>query len=1045
MADSHPPSGAGVGPFMNPVPPFPPQPYRQGTPPPPPPPPYRGFAPNPSAPQGFSAPGHVHHHQQPQQHYQTLGPRFPAPPPPRPPWVGYGFHGPPPSYGPQASLQGGTPGPPAKMYPVTTPVTQNTGGPPSSGFGLQRTSIDNPTSHSGSLVTSLGHSTSLLPGTELSHSRTSNLVQSTHDTPRSAQSNWIINVGSQTNGYSQAWNSAPGTVSLVGGTSAAVQNSATAEREYTDSGSSRPDSEEGVNVVEKAISDSRKVENVDLKVLISRIRFLVSEVEQVAEQFGNLLATESISEETLLVACPFDPAHMIAPDGLFHHYLSCPSNPNPPLDVQSLLASLQYRTSPKGNLNTTDSSTPGTENSKKTSVEQSSASLSFSKPEFDIWGGQFFYDGAPAVVQAPLHTVHSPQSSIPPVPGRDVIGLFKVESDALEPNRFGEMSFPACAQILLPSRFLLLSEEVESWKFLPSRSSSLVAEAASGLDNLRKSVIVNWLLVHSPAHGIVLDSTLACHIYSLAKLCFKEANKQATVLMDSTEYKQVIIRTLVGLKDTEQLHPAETGVSQMSQEKFAANVQTDLSKSVSCSELKSFCPKVGLLDCAQVFRPMDWLAAQLCPLYGPAQSRILSLNLLKHSIISSARFLLSRGMNFIDRRVSFSLRNKVEGRCESKAASESKETESTHSHPSGPAVILDDPRSHEAVAVEASNPQILELEAAISAVTERAVFERYLRTPLHSSRVSKFEMTQLYQAAVQLAKEERMKRPNYRAVLEYDGLIWHRSQLEDKNKNKTREELLAEERDYKRRRMSYRGKKLKRTPTQVVRDIIEGHMEEIVSTGGIGSFGKQSDKVEPVETLINLEKKSVVTKAASLTDAEPSSTFSSVRRNAISDANEKGGIRREQSRSQLDLNEGFTLFPKTMSETEGFVGREGSEEQPERRSYNNKADAGSRRYSKSRTGREDSKYIDHDGGKYSSFNHRNKYDDYKDSSRTGNEALKRRPFGRDNYQTERLSSILPERIERDSHQSSSRTGDKEDNPLRGDRHTAREAQSRGTR
>lgn len=32
---------------------------------------------------------------------------------------------------------------------------------------------------------------------------------------------------------------------------------------------------------------------------------------------------------------------------------------------------------------------------------------------------------------------------------------------------------------------------------------------------------------------------------------------------------------------------------------------------------------------------------------------------------------------------------------------------------------------------------------------------------------------------------------------------------------KTREELLAEERDYKRRRMSYRGKKLKRSTTEV--------------------------------------------------------------------------------------------------------------------------------------------------------------------------------------------------------------------------------------
>ena len=38
---------------------------------------------------------------------------------------------------------------------------------------------------------------------------------------------------------------------------------------------------------------------------------------------------------------------------------------------------------------------------------------------------------------------------------------------------------------------------------------------------------------------------------------------------------------------------------------------------------------------------------------------------------------------------------------------------------------------------------------------------------------------------------------------------------QETNKTKTREELLAEERDYKRRRMSYRGKKGKKTAVQV--------------------------------------------------------------------------------------------------------------------------------------------------------------------------------------------------------------------------------------
>ncbi|KAL6977009.1 hypothetical protein U1Q18_025796 [Sarracenia purpurea var. burkii] len=89
-----------------------------------------------------------------------------------------------------------------------------------------------------------------------------------------------------------------------------------------------------------------------------------------------------------------------------------------------------------------------------------------------------------------------------------------------------------------------------------------------------------------------------------------------------------------------------------------------------------------------------------------------------------------------------------------------------------------------------------------------------------------------------MADEERQRRSNYRPLLEHDGLFWQRPRNQETNKIKTREELLAEERDYKRRRMSYRGKKLKRTKTQVMRDIIEEYMEEITQAGGIGCLVK---------------------------------------------------------------------------------------------------------------------------------------------------------------------------------------------------------------
>ncbi|GKE82061.1 U11/U12 small nuclear ribonucleoprotein 48 kDa protein, partial [Tanacetum coccineum] len=86
---------------------------------------------------------------------------------------------------------------------------------------------------------------------------------------------------------------------------------------------------------------------------------------------------------------------------------------------------------------------------------------------------------------------------------------------------------------------------------------------------------------------------------------------------------------------------------------------------------------------------------------------------------------------------------------------------------------------------------------------------------------------QEHQYITKVAEEERKKRPDYRPIIEHDGVLWHRGDNQDANKNKSREELLAEERDYKRRRMSYRGKKMKRSTTQVMRDIIDEYMEEI--------------------------------------------------------------------------------------------------------------------------------------------------------------------------------------------------------------------------
>ncbi|KAG0492835.1 hypothetical protein HPP92_006233 [Vanilla planifolia] len=135
---------------------------------------------------------------------------------------------------------------------------------------------------------------------------------------------------------------------------------------------------------------------------------------------------------------------------------------------------------------------------------------------------------------------------------------------------------------------------------------------------------------------------------------------------------------------------------------------------------------------------------------------------------------------------------------------------------------------------------VSQVAAAVAALHERFILEQRLKALRFIQPLPKSERLNQYISIILRASKEREKRLNYRPLLEHDGLIWQRPKNQDFGRSKTREELLAEERDYKRRRMSYRGKKVKRNNMQVLHDIIEEHMEEIKQAGGIGCNVKSS-------------------------------------------------------------------------------------------------------------------------------------------------------------------------------------------------------------
>ncbi|XP_052200042.1 U11/U12 small nuclear ribonucleoprotein 48 kDa protein [Diospyros lotus] len=228
--------------------------------------------------------------------------------------------------------------------------------------------------------------------------------------------------------------------------------------------------------------------------------------------------------------------------------------------------------------------------------------------------------------------------------------------------------------------------------------------------------------------------------------------------------------------------------------------------------------------CPVLVQVLMWLSFQLSVLYGELNAKLFAINMLKQWILnaSSNSSLYPMGQNVPE----IPALKDADGR-----TIEFSET------------IVDDKENS---LVDESNSSIeicvSQVAAAVAALHERSLLEQKVKALRDDHLLTGYQRIVEHAYLSTRADEERQKRPNYRPLLEHDGLLWQRPQDQDTNKTKTREELLAEERDYKRRRMSYRGKKVKRTTTQVMRDIIDEYMESITQAGTIGSLLNDSEK-----------------------------------------------------------------------------------------------------------------------------------------------------------------------------------------------------------
>ncbi|WOL11369.1 hypothetical protein Cni_G20131 [Canna indica] len=330
---------------------------------------------------------------------------------------------------------------------------------------------------------------------------------------------------------------------------------------------------------------------------------------------------------------------------------------------------------------------------------------------------------------------------------------------------------------ILPSEYWAMRCEVEAWNEFPFSYSYTVLRVMPHLTSVEEDGLKRWLISNSPRFGIVIDVAMREHIFLLLKLCLKVIGREAC-----SSYKLLMNK----------------------------------------AELVD--PKALTFKCSRLVKSFTWLVSQMSVLYGEANAKLFSFAMLKESLLQAASgLLLTRlGGEKLQKDGCINVNGAcVDMRCDMNEIK-----------------LFGDVKVNNPSNEVRSKVFVSQVAAAVAAIHEKSLLEERIRSLRFAQPLSKSQLILEYSHALARGCEERGKRPNYRPVSEHDGFLWHRALNQDLDKAKTREQLLAEERDYKRRRMSYRGKKVKRNPTEVIRDIIEEHMEEIKEAGGIGSDAK---------------------------------------------------------------------------------------------------------------------------------------------------------------------------------------------------------------
>ncbi|KAH9303896.1 hypothetical protein KI387_008300, partial [Taxus chinensis] len=555
---------------------------------------------------------------------------------------------------------------------------------------------------------------------------------------------------------------------------------------------------------------------LNLEETIRVLKQLISQAESTVKQITGVVKLNYPSDVSQQFSvCPFDYRHRMPPEHLFRHSLSCPASPGM-VDVD-ILSTRRY---PKTLKSEEDLS------AEKSQLYKFSAGsgldLYVSKEEEEgVLDSDIFYRDAPGVVNLFQREIRK-TLTLP-----RILSMECVENENENGNVWASGNHGMNHVILLPSELWALRRELAGWNDFPSRNSLIAVQTAMGLGRFKESEIVKWVLLNSPAYGIIIDLPMARHIVLLLKLCLRAVSREALSLYEREQERK----------------------------RFSDENKMDTDTLIDTMN-KPLSLQMAHFDCPVMLESAKWLASQMSILYGQAKGLVIGM--LRQSFIYAGAELLfptvnkehtitkmlhdssevSRVGDDSDGDVNANANANATAAEDGTSNSNIENDQSAFSCNMSSEVRNRGKAEHGDGLILGSRVFGSQVDAAISALQEGFYLEKRIKELRQPRRLSKFQRLAEHDNAIKKAAEERQRRLDYKPILEHDGLVWQRSSNQNSNKHKSREELLAEERDYKRRRMSYRGKKVKRTPSQVLHDIIEGHMEEIELAGGIGCFVK---------------------------------------------------------------------------------------------------------------------------------------------------------------------------------------------------------------